>query len=46
MGQFYVTTPIYYVNDIPHVEATQRQLNELLHAIHGGNTPRRADEGV
>ncbi len=30
------------LNDIPHVEATQRQINELLHAIHG----RRADEGV
>jgi uncharacterized membrane protein YdbT with pleckstrin-like domain len=35
------------LNDIPHVEATQRQINELLHAIHGGSaTPRRADEGV
>ena len=34
------------LNDIPHVEATQRQLNELLHSIHGGNAPRRADEGV
>lgn len=35
------------LNDIPHVEATQRQINELLHAIHGGNAHRRgADEGV
>ena len=34
------------LNDIPHVEATQRQINELLHAIHGGAAPRRADEGV
>ena len=34
------------LNDIPHVEATQRQVNELLHAIHGGDAPRRADEGV
>jgi uncharacterized membrane protein YdbT with pleckstrin-like domain len=34
------------LNDIPHVEATQRQINELLHAIHGGQSPRRADEGV
>lgn len=34
------------LNDIPHVEATQRQINELLHAIHGGQLPRRADEGV
>lgn len=33
------------LNDIPHIEATQRQINELLHAIHGGST-RRADEGV
>lgn len=34
------------LNDIPHVEATQRQINELLHAIHGGAGHRRADEGV
>ncbi len=34
------------LNDIPHVEATQRQVNELLHSIHGGSPPRRADEGV
>ena len=34
------------LKDIPHVEATQRQLNELLYSIHGGNAPRRADEGV
>ena len=35
------------LNDIPHVEATQRQINELLHSIHGGSiAPRRADEGV
>ncbi|WP_408896365.1 PH domain-containing protein [Nocardioides sp. R1-1] len=33
------------LNDIPHVEATQRQLNELLHGLHGGPAPRR-DEGV
>jgi uncharacterized membrane protein YdbT with pleckstrin-like domain len=30
--------------DIPHVEETQRRLNELLHRLHGG-TPS-ADEGV
>lgn len=34
------------LNDIPHVEATQRQINELLHSLHGGAAPRRADEGV
>ena len=35
------------LNDIPHVEATQRQINELLHSLHGGSAnPRRADEGV
>lgn len=34
------------LNDIPHVEATQRQINELLHGIHGGAATRRADEGV
>jgi uncharacterized membrane protein YdbT with pleckstrin-like domain len=35
------------LNDIPHIEATQRQINELLHAIHGGNIASgRADEGV
>ncbi|TQK72355.1 MULTISPECIES: PH domain-containing protein [unclassified Nocardioides] len=33
------------LNDIPHVEATQRQLNELLHELHSGPAPRR-DEGV
>ncbi|MCR1782784.1 PH domain-containing protein [Nocardioides carbamazepini] len=33
------------LNDIPHVEATQRQLNELLHELHSGQAPRR-DEGV
>ncbi|MBM7519255.1 PH domain-containing protein [Nocardioides nitrophenolicus] len=32
------------LNDIPHVEATQRQLNELLHELHSG--PARRDEGV
>lgn len=30
--------------DIPRVEETQRQLNELLHALHGGTTP--SDEGA
>jgi len=35
------------LNDIPHVEATQRQINELLHGIHGGAAAqRRTDEGV
>ncbi|KAA1427151.1 PH domain-containing protein [Nocardioides antri] len=35
------------LNDIPRVEATQRQINELLHGLHGGaGQPRRADEGV
>lgn len=33
------------LNDIPHVEATQRQLNELLHDLHQGPGSRR-DEGV
>jgi len=33
------------LNDIPHVEATQRRLNELLHELHSGPAPRR-DEGV
>ncbi|WP_028653978.1 PH domain-containing protein [Nocardioides sp. J54] len=33
------------LNDIPHVEAAQRQLNELLHALHQGPAVRR-DEGV
>ncbi len=26
------------IYDIPHVEATQRRLNELLHRLHGGET--------
>jgi uncharacterized membrane protein YdbT with pleckstrin-like domain len=30
--------------DIPHVEETQRRLNELLHRLHGGAAS--ADEGV
>jgi len=30
--------------DIPHVEETQRRLNELLHQLHGGAAS--ADEGV
>ncbi len=30
--------------DIPHVEETQRRLNELLHQLHGGAPT--ADEGV
>jgi len=36
------------LNDIPHVERTQLQLNEQLHRLHGGGGPdaRRADEGV
>ncbi len=34
------------LSDIPHVEATQRQINELLHSVHGGGGRRRADEGV
>ncbi|WP_435770807.1 PH domain-containing protein [Nocardioides sp. SYSU DS0651] len=34
------------LNDIPHVEAAQRQLNELLHELHRGPSARRADEGV
>ncbi|GAA1530578.1 PH domain-containing protein [Nocardioides humi] len=33
------------LNDIPHVETTQRQLNELLHQLHSGPATRR-DEGV
>ncbi len=33
------------LNDIPHVEAAQRQLNELLHELHSGGFNRR-DEGV
>ncbi len=33
------------LNDIPHVEATQRRLNELLHDLHRGPSERR-DEGV
>ncbi|WP_418058203.1 PH domain-containing protein [Pimelobacter simplex] len=33
------------LNDIPHVEATQRQLNELLHDLHARPDARR-DEGV
>lgn len=31
------------IYDIPKVEATQRQLNELLHRLHGGET--RSHEG-
>ncbi len=34
------------LNDVPHVEATQRQINELLHSLHGGAAARPADEGV
>lgn len=33
------------LNDIPHVESAQRQLNELLHELHQGPGVRR-DEGV
>ncbi|GAA3675942.1 PH domain-containing protein [Nocardioides ginsengisoli] len=33
------------LNDIPHVEATQRQLNELLYDLHAGPDARRG-EGV
>ncbi|CAN5554875.1 PH domain-containing protein [soil metagenome] len=31
------------IYDIPHVEETQRRLNELLHGLHGGET--RSHEG-
>ena len=34
------------LNDIPHVESAQRQLNELLHELHRGPTVPRADEGA
>ncbi len=34
------------LNDIPHVEETQRRINELLHGLHQGPGARRADEGV
>lgn len=34
------------LNDIPHVEAAQRRLNELLHDLHSGPSASRADEGV
>lgn len=35
------------LNDIPHVEAAQRQLNELLHELHqGGGRRDGRDEGV
>lgn len=34
------------LNDIPHVEETQRRINELLHALHGGQQVRPFDEGV
>jgi membrane protein YdbS with pleckstrin-like domain len=33
------------LNDIPHVEATQRQINDLLHSLDGSAPPRRS-EGV
>jgi len=33
------------LDDIPHVEATQRRLNELLHELHSPG-PARRDEGV
>ncbi len=34
------------LNDIPHVEETQRRINELLHALHGGHQARPFDEGA
>jgi uncharacterized membrane protein YdbT with pleckstrin-like domain len=30
------------LNDVPHVEETQRRINELLHTLHA----KRADDGV
>ncbi len=39
------TNGLVRLNDIPHVEAAQRQLNELLHGLHRAPEVRR-DEGV
>ncbi|MDN5743689.1 MAG: PH domain-containing protein [Nocardioidaceae bacterium] len=39
------TNGMVRLNDIPHVEAAQRQLNELLHHLHSG-PPSTRDEGV
>lgn len=39
------TNGLVRLNDIPHVESAQRQLNELLHSLHRGPEVRR-DEGV
>lgn len=45
-GTLLITDPSTYgdirLNDIPHVEETQRRINELLYTLH----QRRADEGV
>ena len=45
-GSLLITDPSTYgdvrLNDVPHVEETQRRINELLHDLHR----RRADEGV
>ena len=45
-GSLLITDPSTYgdvrLNDVPHVEETQRRINELLHYVHR----RRADEGV
>jgi uncharacterized membrane protein YdbT with pleckstrin-like domain len=41
------TNGLVRLNDIPHVEAAQLKLNELLHQIHSaGSAARRSDEGV
>ena len=34
------------LNDIPRVEQTQRQINELLHALDGRGAPHPRSEGV
>jgi len=39
------TNGMVRLNDIPHVEAAQRQLNELLHQLHSG-PPTTRDEGA
>lgn len=39
------TNGMVRLNDIPHVEAAQRQLNELLHELHRGPVVPR-DEGA
>ncbi|HWI42802.1 MAG TPA: PH domain-containing protein [Nocardioides sp.] len=41
------TNGLVRLNDIPHVEAVQLKLQELLHDIHtAGGSARRSDEGV